>query len=312
MKNFISLLILACLFYSCEIVENDNQCSISNLEVTVGECNNDGTYSIVLNFSSDNSPNDFFEVFTANGEFLDYYQLSDLPLTIDGFEASGNDYDFLQVCINDSQDCCAAIEFQAPNCEVEEEDCNISGLEVSVIDCNPDGTYNISLNFEHDNAGNEYFDVFVRDNVHLGYYNLSSLPITIQGVEMSGYDYDYLKVCINDSPNCCAEVEYESPNCEVEEDDCNISGLEVSIIDCNPDGTYNIYVNFNHDNANNDYFDVYGNNDVNLGYYSLSSLPAMIQGVEMSGYNHDYIKVCINDSYNCCAELEYETPNCNN
>ena len=30
---------------------------------------------------------------------------------------------------------------------------------------------------------------------------------------MSGLEYDYLEVCINDVDDCCQEIEWESPDC---------------------------------------------------------------------------------------------------
>lgn len=316
MKNFIYILFVTLLLTSCEEVTTDDiTCSISGLEIAIGDCNADGTYNLTLNFNHDNASNDLFDVYIRDNVSLGYFQLSDLPLTIENFEISESDFDFIQVCINDSPNCCAAVEFEAPNCEEEEtNNCDISNFEVEVGDCNNDGSYSLTLNFNYDNADdNNYFDVYTREDVFLGYYQLSDLPLTIDNFEMSQYDYDYIKICINDSPNCCAEVGFQAPNCEeVEEEtnDCNISGLEVTIINCNSDGTYNLYLNFNHNNTNNDYFDVYIRDNESIGYYGLSSLPVIIQGFEMSGLNYDYIQVCINDNPNCCSVIEFTPPNC--
>jgi len=198
---------------NCE-EEETTDCHISELEIVVGDCNNDGSYNLTLNFNHDNVNNDYFDVYVRDNVFLGYYQLSDLPITIDNFEMSESNHDYIKICINDTPNCCMEIEFEASNCEEEEtNDCHISGLEVVVGDCNTDETYNVTLNFNHANANNDYFDVYIRDNVSIGYYSLSSLPITIEGFEMSGHDYDYVQVCINDNPNCCSVIEFISPNC---------------------------------------------------------------------------------------------------
>ena len=92
-------------------------------------------------------------------------------------------------------------------------ECSISDLEVTVGECNADGTYNLTLNFDYDNPGNDYFEVYIRDDVFVDYYELSELPLTIENFEMSGLENDYIEVCINDVEDCCQEIEWESPDC---------------------------------------------------------------------------------------------------
>ena len=68
--------------------------------------------------------------------------------------------------------------------------------------------------------GNDFFDVFVRNNEFIGFFPLAELPVTIEEFEMSGLDYDYVKVCINDNPDCCAEIEFMPPECTGGECEC--------------------------------------------------------------------------------------------
>ena len=196
---------------SC-LIESLDDCSISDLEVTVGECNADGTYNLTLNFAYENPGNDYFEVYVRDDVFIDYYELSELPLTIENFEMSGLEYDYIEVCINDVDDCCQEIEWESPECD-SDDDCSISDLEVAVGECNADGTYNLTLNFAYENPGNDYFEVYIRDDVFIDYYELSELPLTIENFEMSGLEYDYIEVCFNDVVDCCQEIEWESPDC---------------------------------------------------------------------------------------------------
>lgn len=97
--------------------------------------------------------------------------------------------------------------------DCENDGCEVGEINVLVGECNDDGTYSITIDFEHENAGNEYFDLYVRNNELIGYYLLSELPLTIESFEMSGFDNDYIKVCINDNPNCCNEAEWVPPSC---------------------------------------------------------------------------------------------------
>ncbi len=205
-------------FVDCE---DDDECEISELEVEVGECNNDETYSLTINFEYEGTDQEFFDLYVRNDEFIGYYALADLPLTIENFELSGYDNDYIKVCINDNLDCCEEIEWEAPDCDGNGDDCEISELEVEVGECNNDDTYSLTINFEYENTGDqEFFDLFVRNNVLIGYFALADLPLTIENFELSGYDNDYIKVCINDNSDCCEEIEWEAPDCDGDGDDC--------------------------------------------------------------------------------------------
>jgi len=206
-------------FVDCE---GDDECEISELEVEVGECNDDGTYSLTIDFDYDyNGGEEFFDLYVRNNELIGFFALADLPLTIENFELSGYNNDYIKVCINDAEDCCAEIEWEAPDCDNDGGDCTISNLEVEVGECNPAGTYVLTLDFDYENTGDQqFFDLYVRNGEFIGYYELADLPLTIENFELSGYDDDYIKVCINDNSDCCAEIEWEAPDCNGDGDDC--------------------------------------------------------------------------------------------
>ena len=187
-------------------------CEVWDLEAMPGACAADDTYQLTLDFRYENPGNDFFEVFVRNDERIGTYKLSDLPLTIEDFERSGSDYDFIKVCINDRPGCCEAVEFRPPECR--EESCEVRDLTVDPGECVTENTYDLTLDFIYENPGNDFFEVFVRNDERIGYYKLSDLPLKIEGFERSGSDYDFIKVCINDRPGCCKAVEFEPPGCE--------------------------------------------------------------------------------------------------
>jgi len=122
--------------------------------------------------------------------------------------------------------------------DCENNECEVGAIEVTIGECNDDGTYILTIDFEYENPGNEYFDLYVRNNELLGYYLLSDLPITIENFELSGFDNDYIKVCINDNPNCCNETEWDPPACENTgcEDNCPQNEVPVCVEFTNPNG----------------------------------------------------------------------------
>ncbi len=187
------------------------ECSITNLVADVGECNDpaSGTYNVTIDFQANNPDNDHFDLYSINGEFLGFYPLSSLPLTLE-FESNGGTIDGVVVCINDNPNCCADITWEPPTCNSGE--CSITNLAVDVGDCNPAGTYDITIDFAANNPGNDFFDLF-RNNEFVGFFELSQLPITLS-FEPSGQDVDVIRVCVNDNPDCCAEIEYVVPTCQ--------------------------------------------------------------------------------------------------
>ena len=207
----------------CE--NSGDDCEIEELDVTVGECNADGTYSITINFDFTGDQANF-DLYVRNDVLIGNYPVASLPITIENFQLSGFEEDYIKVCFEGTtgsggEDCCKDKEWEAPDCNGNGGDCIISDLEVEVGECNPIGTYSLTINFDYDNTnGQEYFDLFVRNDEFIGYFLLSDLPLTLPNFELSGYDDDYIKVCINDIEDCCQEIEWEAPDCDNTGDDC--------------------------------------------------------------------------------------------
>lgn len=109
------------------------ECSITNLTVTVGECNvAQGTYAITINFSYENESNILFDVRDVNNQLVGFYNLTDLPVTIENYTPSGQANDFVKVQIHNSDTCYASTEWAAPDCN-----CNCT-TEVNPV-CVSDG-----------------------------------------------------------------------------------------------------------------------------------------------------------------------------
>ena len=210
MNQVLSALLIFVWFLGCS--ELEEPCLLGEIEVTAGECVNDTTFQVTLSFNYLNAKNDFFEVFNREEESIGYFKLSELPVTIHNFRLSGNDLEYLKVCINDNPDCCEIAEFQAPVCA--SQNCVIGDLILDPGECTGENTYNLYLNFEYENADNDLFNVYGREDKLIGTYHLSELPITIEDFEGSSGDYDFIKVSINDQPDCFKAEEFQAPDCQ--------------------------------------------------------------------------------------------------
>lgn len=115
---------------------NGFDCNIFDLQVSVGNCNNDGTYALTVDFNYNNSPNALFDVFTRNNVRIGTYPLSQLPITIGNFPDSDFTNDFIRVSINDTNDCSAVAEWQSPNCDATGCNCYTQYEPVCVRNAN--------------------------------------------------------------------------------------------------------------------------------------------------------------------------------
>tara|TARA_B110000444_G_scaffold259025_1_gene301555 strand:+ start:20667 stop:22046 length:1380 start_codon:yes stop_codon:yes gene_type:complete len=194
--------------------ENNTECAIYDLEVITGNCNEDDTYNMTINFQYEEiGEQEYFDLYARNDELIGYFPLSSLPLTIINFPSSGEDYDFVKVCINDNPDCCKEIEWLPPSCIGQGSNCEITSLDLIAGECNDDGsTYNLLLDFDFENTnGQEFFEIYFRDDVFYDYFQLSALPITINNFPSSGLENDFIKIVINDMPECSENIEWINP-----------------------------------------------------------------------------------------------------
>ena len=136
-----------------------------------------------------------------------------------------------------------------------DNDCEIGEIEVGVGDCTSDGTYVLEIDFEVENADNEFFDLFVRGGELIDFYRIDALPLRLEDFELSGRDYDFIKVCINDNPDCCREVEFLPPTCSGA-DDCEIGEIAIGVGDCTTEETYVVELDFEFEGVTNALFDL--------------------------------------------------------
>jgi hypothetical protein len=287
-------------------------CEISAMNVTTGPCTSDTTYRVILTFQASNPGNGTFTVY-ENGDTLGVFPLTSNPLTIPNFHWSGNPTDIITVCINGASTpgavgCCLKKEFNVPDC-LHPKPCSISNLTATPGPCDPNApTFSLVVNFSVQNPGNTSFDLYAGNNVLLGTFPIAALPLTIPNFPAVTGTTGHIRVCINDHPNCCAEVNFTAPNCGP----CAITNLHATIGDCTSDSTYAVTVNFSAVNPPSGSFQLYANGNL-FGTYNISQLPLSIPNFPWNGANNNYIKVCFvtpAGSVTCCAATDFAVPNC--
>lgn len=93
-------------------------CSISNLTVTAGNCNMDGTisYPLTINFTHSGAPTATFEVRNTSGTLIGTYPLASLPLTIPNYVDATPTTVMDLVTVKLGNNCSMSRDYLNPNC----------------------------------------------------------------------------------------------------------------------------------------------------------------------------------------------------
>jgi len=274
-------------------------CQLYNLTVETGECSGPDTYVAHINFDHEGLAGIGFDLF-INGEFFAFHSYNDLPLTIEHFPSSGTGQDLVTVCANDNDNCCASLEFNAPDCP-----CHIFELNVDILECTSDSTFAVALNFASENTPNHNIDVYL-DSIYLGFYNAQTLPLIITNVP-EGDGIGTLKVCASDHNDCCAEVGIPLKQCEGAE--CNIWDLFVEHGDCNSDTTYLLDFSFNYINLPGDSITVTANGQY-IGTYLIHPDFNRIEHFPVLESDTVHLLICAVGAPDCCEDFIYIAPDC--
>jgi len=290
-----------CTLYTVE-VDCDYNCEVYDA-IWNYECNNDGTFSIVVDsVLVDGDPQGPFTLAT-NGYGSVTFEESQLPLEYGPFDFDPNQNNVYFQIVSAGCDGIFEAEFVP--------DCNIAGcLFTSVIaepyGCN-DGQFMVDVQVEVNDPGILGYYI-IADGQLFGAYGYNQTFVTIGPFEGDGSTiYDLVILDIED-PSCFGYAEVGPVECE--DDPCAINDLQVTTLDCTNAGTYGVIIDFNTNAPDNSTFSVYGSNGQQLGFYPMFALPVTIQGIDPNNTGVNEITVCLDNSTNCCASQTILEPAC--
>ncbi len=206
-------------------------CGLADVKVRVGSCE-DGFFKALIYPEMNDEREGSFLVFVG-GELFGPYEYGTEEVAVGPFPANGQRYDVLVVDLDDPT-CFAHSEVIAPENCTEPGDCVVEDLKIRVLECNPDGSYLVGIDFEAKGADNAFFDVLNANGEVLGYYRIDELPVQVK-LELPADSTVTLGVCINDRPDCCARAEVEVPDCSPEAN-CFLDRIKVSTTECDTNG----------------------------------------------------------------------------
>lgn len=290
---------LCCESRNFQGISCDTSCSVSDLVSDLTECEDDGTYDAVINFSAEGFTSVNARVIVNDGE-PELYPVNDLPVVLKDLPGDGEQVSVI-VCDNDNLDCCEDISWTAPVCAIDT--CDIRDAVLSEVECQGDGTYNARLDFIFEGLISSFVNVSLGDSL-IGLYPADSVPLLIKGLPGNGAD-DVLVICDNDNPECCAELPITAPECEVV---CSVVEVATENVECLGNGTFAVTVNFVVQGFENELADVFVEGEL-FASVEVSAGTTRLVGLEGDGSDIE-ISVCENDNGDCCGSTILSTPVC--
>ena len=291
-------------------------CGINDLVVTPGPCVNDTIYTVSIQFNYTSPPDSTFSVYTGSGAFIGSFLLGQLPLTLPKFPWSGTNADVVQVCLDNTQACCASDTITPPAC-LDPDSCGFSFLDIQVDSCTSDSTYTVRVNFAPDAAvaAADSFVVLANGSL-IGIFPTNALPLTIKDFPWGGKVFDAITLCVPDSNinalPCCRTVQLVAPDC-LPFGPCMIMGAEITPDSCAGVGYYGVTVNFQATNPGLGTFTLY-TSGLSLGTFPLSDAPVRLDSFPWSGNIQDVIRICVDTDtlqpFACCESFTFDAPDC--
>ena len=240
----------------------ETECRLFDLDYEVSDCDSNGIFSIDIDFMAENASDSFY--LRGNGRDIGPLAYSSLPYTLDSLVGDcTTEYVLALVDSNDPD--CRLIETVGTVCC--NDSCEIIDLEVEPIRCNGDSCLVIELNFDHSGTSGMSFEVFDRVGL-IGSYPYDSLPLIIECFPISGEDFEFVKVCDNDNPDCCAAFEFRAVECDSL---CDIYDLVVEETPCDSNDQFSVVINFETENVSDSF--LLGGNGRSEGPFAYNNLP---------------------------------------
>lgn len=179
-------------------------------EMKRGDCDRDSMFKLQLLFRY-REVSDSFQLW-INGILHGTYAYAKLPISTGLLKADCKTVYKINI-IDQKDSSIHLLRFlERPCCHPGFEPCKIFNLKASPQYCTGTDQYALQLQFQHVGTTNVSFDVFDRSNL-IGHYKYSDLPVTILDFKKSGRTFDFVRVCENDNPLCCASFEFRSIDC---------------------------------------------------------------------------------------------------
>jgi hypothetical protein len=287
---------------SCDSIQD---CQIREVVTEATDCNEDGMYDLHMIVRGENTSDSF--LLLINGVSFGTFPYNQNPVVAGPFPGDGQTD--LVIFIVDALDslCSFTRRREAVLCDTIHP-CEIGHLVVEPSPCDAEGRFSVLITFDTNEQRQRLYDVFANNRL-VGTYALDRLPQTIERIPRRSSDYQLIRVCINDRPDCCVTKEFYLPCCEAEEQTCHLSDPRYRIW-CLESGEYFVLLDFDASQVRSDTFTIRGNG-VDYGRFAYSDRPVLLGPFEAGNRNLEF--VIADPEYNLCrVVLEIHNSDCDN
>ncbi len=280
-------------------------CELGELRVYDIECQDDGTYTAMVDFSRRGAGERFY--LHTRGGFRGEFGYEELPLRLENLplRPTGDGFEFedvFEICDLSTQGCCLRRSVFLP---CDDSQCRFLDLRAEVEDCN-DQQFYIQLSFDPQGTGSLGFLAFIDGNI-FGPFSYETPEVRLGPFSAGGSEvYDILLIDAV-HPTCYAYMEIGPVDCETE---CRIS--EVSLVNegCDREGRHRFLLDFEYRQPGNDFFEIFYGEE-QLGTIPLSDLPYRFDLLfPEEAPETTTFKICIDDQPDCCREVSIVIENC--
>lgn len=278
----------------------DVSCGITDVSIEPEECDEEGQFYVRLEVWANNLTSEGYVV-DVFGEQFGPFSYHDTTAIIGPFDGSVDDP--YEIIISDSEnaDCFYADIFNSP---CSDTFCTIEDVSISLTGCDNARQFFVELGVWNANPLSEGYRLKVNGEDYgiFSYYDSLAFVGPFDGNSNAPFEF-----VIQDILNreCIIVGEFFSPCAET----CRLTDLSVETGECKDNGRFTIVLDFDAQNATDSLFQLYYNDSL-AGTFDIFDLPLALEdfGFARSFDTRQSIKVCINDNFDCCAEIEFMPP----
>lgn len=249
-------------------------CNIWDVYADVNPCDEQGYFSVWLDFEFVNVGNDGFRV---QGSGLNHgsFSYDSIPVLIGPLVGDGTTiYEFV-VIDNEYEDCSDWTAIDPVDCDPP-ANCEIGELQATILPCNDDNEFYVLIDFDYANTS-DGFSVSGNGALY-GNFLYSNLPVEIGPLEGNGTTiYEFL-VQDNVYEDCKEDTYIDPVNCD---SITMFMNFTTQVVSCQEE-MYELKVDFEAENSGDQGFTLTGNG-VEYGTFDYSQLPVTIGPLATDG-----------------------------
>jgi hypothetical protein len=249
-------------------------CEISNLMVTVSDCDADGKFTMTIDFDVVQPGNNGFKVW--NSAYYGEFDYTDLPVTVGPFVGDCKTSWDINVKDLSNPHCFAQANIGKVCCNGGDPgDCSIKDARVDIA-CDGDTIFYATIDFSVINGGASGFNLYVNGN-QAGAYSYGDVPVTVGPLLADCKTAYTFAIKDIDDPGCHLSISKGKVCCPGGDpgDKCKIKDLVAVAGECDDDDLFYVELDFTVLHPGNSGFKVYGNGQ-DYGVFEYTDLPLLL------------------------------------